>query len=99
MRIGQGGKPVVGWKTIGARYKAAFKENPDAFEGEVERSNVNLKVDGDAAWVVYEQHTEVTSGDETDSWDSLEVRFLVRIDGEWKIVFQSTGPLGSDDEM
>ena len=93
------GEPDVGWDTIGALYKTIMEENPEPIEDlAFTHTNINLQVHGDGAWVVYEQHLEGTVEGEPFSSDSREVRFLARLDGEWKIVYQYTATLSPEEE-
>jgi hypothetical protein len=92
-------EPDVGWDTIGTSYKTFMEENPEPIEDlEFTRTNVHLQIHGDGAWVVYEQHLEGKAEGEPFSQDSREVRFLARIDGQWKIVYQYSGPLSPEEE-
>ena len=92
-------EPDVGWDRIGAWYKSYMEENPEPIEDlEFTHTNVHLQIHGDAAWVVYEQHLEGKAEGEPFSQDSRQVRFLARIDGQWKIVYQYSGVLSSDEE-
>ncbi len=99
VRMGGTEEPEVGWDTIGAGYKTFMEENPEPIEDlEFTHTNVNLQIHGDGAWVVYEQHLEGTVEDEPFSSDTREVRFLARLDGAWKIVYQYTADLSPEEE-
>jgi ketosteroid isomerase-like protein len=99
LRMGGTGEPDVGWDTIGAMYKTFMEENPEPVEDlEFTRTNVHLQIHGDGAWVVYEQHLKGKAEGEPFSQDSREVRFLARINGGWKIVYQYSGPLSPEEE-
>jgi hypothetical protein len=92
-------EPDVGWDTIGTSYKTYMEENPEPIEDlEFTRTNVHLQIHGDGAWVVYEQHLEGKAEGEPFSQDSREVRFLARIDTQWKIVYQYSGSLSPEEE-
>jgi ketosteroid isomerase-like protein len=89
----------VGWDAISTAYKTIFEKYPDPVAGlDFSFSNVHLNVHGDAAWVVYEQHLKGEFEGEAFSSTSREVRFLTRIDGKWKIVYQFTTNLPREDE-
>jgi hypothetical protein len=89
----------VGWDTIGAMYKTFMEENPEPIEDlEFTHTNVHLQIHGDGAWVVYEQHLKGKAEGETFSSTTRQVRFLARIDGKWKIVYQYSRPLSPEEE-
>jgi len=93
------GELDIGWDTIGAMYKTYMEENPEPAEDlEFTHTNVHLQIHGDGAWVVYEQHLEWKAEGEPISSNSREVRFLARIDGGWKIVYQYTNVLSPEEE-
>ena len=99
MRMATAGEPDVGWDSIGAWYKSYMEENPEPIEDlEFTHTNVHLQIHGDAAWVVYEQHLEGKAEGEPFSQDSRQVRFLARIDGQGKIVYQYSGIPSPDEE-
>ncbi len=99
IRMVDTGKPDIGWDTIGMMYKTFMEENPEPIEDlEFTHTNVHLQIHGDGAWVVYEQHLEGTVEGEPFSSDTREVRFLARLDGAWKIVYQYSGALSPDEE-
>ncbi len=97
-RCGATRGPYVGWDAISTFYKNSMEKNPEPFEDfEFTHTNVNVQIHGDGAWVVFEQHLEWKAEGEPISSDSRQVRFLARIDGEWKIVYQCGQLLGQSD--
>jgi hypothetical protein len=85
MRMTTAGEPGVGWDTIGAMYKTFMEENPEPIEDlEFTHTNVHLQIHGDEG--------------ETFSSTTRQVRFLARIDGKWKIVYQYSRPLSPEEE-
>jgi ketosteroid isomerase-like protein len=87
------------WDTIGAMYKTFMEENPEPIEDlEFTHTNVHLQIHGDGAWVVYEQHLKGNAEGEPFSSTTREVRFLARIDGKWKLVYQYSAPLSPEEE-
>ena len=85
---------TVGWDSVGAGYKTLMEENPEPIEDlEVTHSDHHIQIHGDAAWVVYEQDMKGKFEGEAISSNNREVRFLARIDGKWKIVYQFTTAL------
>jgi hypothetical protein len=99
IRMSDTAEPDVGWDSIGASYKSFMEEYPEPVEDlEFTRTNVHLQIHGDGAWVVYEQHLKGKAEGEPFSSTTREVRFLARIDGGWKIVYQYTAPLSPEEE-
>lgn len=92
------GEHDVGWDRIGEGYRTFMQENPTAAEDlQFTHDNVHLQIHGDGAWVVFDQHLQATLDGGPISYDSGEVRFLARIDGEWKIVYQYSADLSPED--
>jgi ketosteroid isomerase-like protein len=103
VRMVDTGELDVGWDGISTQYRTFMQENPTPVEDlQFTHENVHLQIHGDGAWVVFEQHLTANLEGEPISYDSREVRFLARIDGEWKIVYQYSADLspeeGSPDE-
>ncbi|TDW25266.1 DNA-binding CsgD family transcriptional regulator [Rhizobium azibense] len=71
-----------GWDAIAARIRKIVSRFPEkhAFAGRVHWEKVNVVVDGDAAWVTYDQ-----IGSDTGEDRKRQLRILHRIDGVWKI--------------
>jgi len=98
VRMADTGEPDVGWDRISNQYRTFMQENPTPVEDlQFTHENVHLQIQGDAAWVVFEQHLAATLDGEQLSDDSREVRFLARLEGEWKIVFQHSAPLSLEE--
>lgn len=95
MKMLTNGTRTKGWKTIGNQYKVDFEmaddtPQPDFF---TELSDFYIHISGKNAWVVFDQH-QVFPDDagQNEIYESLEFRCLEKIEGEWRIVFQLTGP-------
>jgi hypothetical protein len=92
------GEHDVGWDRIGEGYRTFMQENPTPVEDlQFTHDNVHLQIHGDGAWVVFDQALRATLEGEPISYDSREVRFLARIDGEWKIVYQYSADLSPEE--
>lgn len=79
-----------GWQALSDRVKATMLEypepNPTALN--VRRENVNLRVEGNMAWVTFDQFGEDTGDSAMDMPGlSRETRILEKHDGAWKIVY------------
>jgi hypothetical protein len=72
-------------------YKRIFEENPTPRSYTSQFKNYNIKVYTECAWAAFDIHK--SNGDH-----SIEVRFLEKVDGEWKIVFFSFIDASSYDE-
>lgn len=73
-----------GWEIISAGYENLYENSPDPTNLMVKNENYKIKVYMDCAWAVYDEYTV----DENDSISSGPrcIRFLEKVDGEWKIV-------------
>lgn len=95
MKMLTNGTRTLSWETIGGQYAKDFKETSADFEPDffTELSDFYIHINGKNAWVVFDQH-QIFPNDsgKNELYESLEVRFLEKIDGDWKIVFQLTGP-------
>lgn len=58
-------------------------QNPKPSQEIATRENWLIRVNGNAAFVVFDQHNQYPDG---KTRDSVEERYLERIDNEWKIV-------------
>ena len=77
----------VGWKKIGSDFKEYFENNPESGTGKFENTNYRIKVYKESAWAIYDQVMYNSEGEVT--WENIGVRFLEKVDGEWKIVYLS----------
>jgi hypothetical protein len=87
----RGGVTVMkGWEAISERMKEVMTENPqpNPTAARVRRENINLRIDGNTAWVTFDQFGEDTGDVQMDMPGlSHETRFLEKQDGEWRIVY------------
>ena len=91
-----------GWEIIGAGYRSLYENSPDPTNLKVKNENYKIKVYNDCAWAVYDEYTV----DENDSISSGPrcIRFLEKVDDEWKIVLltglsrEDTDGVGSEVE-
>jgi tetratricopeptide (TPR) repeat protein len=81
-----------GWENFGPDAIAGLK-NWKPSPVKIANSNYNIKTGGSLAWVEYDQ----TVTGEKDTSTSHEYRVLEKIDGQWKIVSQTTIGLSSYD--
>lgn len=79
-----------GWDAIGERLARIMADPmmPDGVSTQVKRENFNLRVEGNMAWVTFDQVSPATP-----NWSmgiagtSREMRVLEKHDGEWKVAF------------
>ena len=80
--------PDIGWKTISSRYKAIL--DPASESGrvyhEMTASNYDIRVNGNVAFVFYDQHEEYTEESERKTDDHRELKYFEKTDGQWKVV-------------
>jgi hypothetical protein len=70
--------------------KAVMTENPEPnpTASHVRRENVNLRIDGNTAWVTFDQFGQDTGDVQMDMPGlSHETRILEKHEGWWKIVY------------
>ena len=90
------GTRTIGWKNIGESYRESFGSE-GLTRGEpvftTALSDFYVRVNGNSAWVVFNQHQIFANEDGgQDLYETMEVRGLEKINNEWRIVFQLTGP-------
>ena len=77
----------VGWEELGSRFKNYFKNNPEPGVWKQARTNYIIKVYKESAWVVFENEGYHSAGRYTElTGQAVDVRFLEKVNGEWKIV-------------
>jgi hypothetical protein len=82
---------VEGWENVSKHMTGDQTEDilgPD-LHIKVEKSNYRMKVYPSTAFVVCDQKWTSTYGEEVTEINSIQVRFMEKIEGEWKISFVS----------
>ena len=85
---------AVGWDSISVYYQETFKERKETFERDnikwtvFKASNFDIYVNGNFASVFHDQQWERTVNGEESNGDIRELKYLEKIDGEWKIIAQ-----------
>ena len=77
----------VGWDSIGSAYKEWMENNPNPTTNKHQFTNYKIKVHKESAWAVYDEIVSSSDGELLRTF--VNVRFLEKVDGEWKIVFLS----------
>ena len=86
--VGWGYNYIVGWEEIGLVFREDSEGNPDTLLYRFENSNYKIKVYPESAWAVYDENWYDRDGVLVEF--NIDVRFLEKINGEWKIVYLST---------
>ena len=83
-----GGK--VGWDSLSVAFKNAIElknKEPDKYRlKERTQSNFDIHLDGNVAFVCHDEHGEGIWEGEESSFDIKNFKYLVKRDGEWKLV-------------
>ena len=79
---------AVGWDTISLGYKEWMENNPNPSTNKRQFTNYKIKVHTESAWAVYDEIVSSSEGELLVNY--VNVRFLEKVDGEWKIVYIST---------
>lgn len=79
----------VGWDSLSVAFKNAIElrnKEPDKYRVEFTQSNFDISIDGNAAFVIHDEHAEGIWEGEEILLDIKVVKHLVKKDGEWKLV-------------
>lgn len=78
---------IIGWKDCGSYYKEIFMKNTELSQYKFENSNYKIKIYPESAWAAYEENWYKNDGEFVGK--TINVRFLEKVKGEWKIVYLS----------
>ena len=81
---------VEGWDAIGARMKKSMADDPapNLTPAKLVRDHLNFRIQGDIAWVTFEQHGVATGDIKFDMAGlSYETRIFEKHDGKWKVAY------------
>ncbi|MEN8192120.1 MAG: hypothetical protein ABFS12_04855 [Bacteroidota bacterium] len=78
---------VEGWSQLSANNKKYFEESSNPLTDKFENKNYKIKVYGKSAWAIYDEYVYSSKGNFLKK--VINVRFLEKVDGEWKIVYLS----------
>ena len=85
-----GYKYYVGWEELSSRFKKYFENNTEPGIWKQTRTNYKIKVYKESAWAVFENEGYHSAGRFTElTGKGIDVRFLEKVNGEWKIVYLS----------
>jgi len=66
-----------------------FLEGNQIEDIEISKENVIIKVTGASAWLTCDNNVSWGSGDEKDGYSNIQIVFLEKLKGEWKISFSA----------
>jgi hypothetical protein len=78
----------VGWEERIASLKELIKNNPNPAAVKLKNTNYKIKVYPKSAWAVYDQNIYDSEGNFSNM--SINVRFLEKVNEEWKIIYLSS---------
>lgn len=78
---------VIGWKDVGSGYKNYYKDKSTPETNKCQFTNYKIKVYKESAWAVYDEILRSSEGEFLRK--NISIRFLEKMDGEWKIVYLS----------
>lgn len=73
-----------GWDEVEALL-GDFLEGEPSENFKISKENVQIKVSGTAAWLLCDNVLQWGSGDEKDGYSNIQIVFLEKVKGEWKI--------------
>jgi len=89
---------AIGWEDRASSANEIFKNNPEPGTNKFVNTNYKIKVYPKSAWAVYEENWSDNEGE--FSGMSINVRFLEKVDGEWKITYLSVvGTTSYEEEV
>jgi hypothetical protein len=86
----------AGWEQISSGYKESFKNNPEPYTGKHVKTNYKIKIYKESAWSIFDEVRYDGGGEVINK--GIGVRFLEKVDAEWKIVYLSGVSTSSYEE-
>lgn len=88
---------MKGWEEIGRNMEDFVSGNP--LPDYVNRKeNIQLKVNGNSAWLICDNIWETNAPEQEIVYNNLQIIFLEKVQGEWKISFAANYGKGTPDE-
>lgn len=79
--------PTVGWKAIDERYKKMFANpNPTYVYTSRTAANVEIEINGNIAFMLYDEHINYTEEGEKKSNDYKSLKYFEKKAGQWKVI-------------
>ena len=82
----------VGWEDLSAFLKSGTEEGPESLgytNVKFKKTDYRIKVYNKSAWAIFNEDWDFDYLGETDNIIVIGVRFLEKVDEEWKIVYMS----------
>ena len=96
-----GTKVYSGWGEIETLLKSYIERNKkDTISENVrnEKENIILKVTGNSAWVICDNIWKWEAKGEPQNMQNIQIAFLEKIDGEWKISFNAFVTVAEEED-
>ena len=94
-----GVKVYEGWDAIDAHHRHIIEQLPTSYvETRVRREGTSVVINGDTAWVTYDQIGDKTGDDFEMVGTQHEFKLFQRVDGKWKIICIVVLQRGMDHE-
>jgi len=87
---------AIGWEETNRIYEGIYERNPKPSAYKIQNTNFKIKAYKESAWAVYDQIIRNSQGELLRKY--ICVRFLEKVDGEWKITYLSYVNTSSYDE-
>lgn len=99
MRMNPEGWQNVGWDSLSLMYRNMLKNDLRKWDDiRIEITDMHHHITGNTAWVINDQTELGLSEGEPESYSVWAIRFLEKVDGEWKHAFYMTGNYPESDE-
>jgi len=87
---------AIGWEEANRIYEGIYERNPTPSAYKIQNTNYKIKVYKESAWAVYDQIIRNSQDELLRKY--ICVRFLEKVNGDWKIVYISYVNTTSYDE-
>jgi ketosteroid isomerase-like protein len=79
---------LVGWEKLSASYRTNFapESEPSVVFHVMTASNYDVHLNGNVAYVFYDQHSEYTEDGERQTGDSKSLKYFEKKNGQWRII-------------
>ena len=79
---------LVGWEKLSSNYRTNFapESEPSAVVHVMTASNYDIHLNGNVAFVFYDQHSEYTEDGERKTGDSKSLKYFEKKNGQWRII-------------
>ena len=80
--------PTVGWEKLSASYRTEFapESEPSVVFHVMTASNYDIHLNGNVAFVFFDQHVEYTEDGERKTGDGKSLKYFEKKNGQWRII-------------